>query len=296
MDLYQKNNAQMRKVLILMLAAVSATLLAAQNYFVEGTRWVESTWSTAYPQPTSGQINYYIAGDTIINGIKALKLYEGTDAEYSMSEGRLRAIIRTEGDKVWVKKSKVSNEWGLLYDFGLKPGEGCDLVRSNYYEGTNEPETIHVQCTNVRPSESHPGIEEMVIQPIIEDLVGVDPSDIFDGVWYKGIGSEEDLLTCNAMFKPVGGGAWLSEVWYKGEQVFCNNPSGIETMSTTPIPYKIKGRDLLCEPTLSADIAVYTVDGKCIYTQPASQCNYKFPHSGMYIIRANERVTSVMVR
>lgn len=285
----------MKKLKIFLAMLISSLAVFADNCFEDGTIWITIGGPEIPGASQDIRTYYYISGDTLINDVKALKLYKATEPYYLKSEGYLCAIIRTEEDKVWVKKSKESNEWGLLYDFGLKPGEGCNLVWSDFYVDTQEPKSIYVKCTGIRSSERYPGIEEMVIQPYFEEIDGETHPDVYDGIWYKGIGSEESLLTGNAAFKPAGGGSALSEVWYKGVQIFNNNSSSVSTVSAVSKAFTINGRNLSCKQNVSGNIAIYTVDGRCIYIQEASKCNFKFPHSGMFIIRNDAQVTSVMV-
>lgn len=100
----------------------------ADNYFANGVEW---SIKMAGPDidnhniPSTYDIKVKVDGDTIVDGVKALKVY-ATDRK---GDSHLEAIIRVDGDKVYTLNNYETNEWYLAYDFSLEEGDICHVSR-----------------------------------------------------------------------------------------------------------------------------------------------------------------------
>lgn len=281
----------MRNLVLIIVALIGGMAVNAENYFVDGTRWDVLSSGTSIPGGLEAEHYYYISGDTVINDVVAHKMYCYEKFDGSVSETSLCAIVRTEGDKVYVKKSKVSNEWGLLYDFGLKPGEVCKVVESTFYEKEKDPNTFYVRCNNVSASEKYPGYEEMVMESYYSE--DDDKTPLY-GIWYKGIGSDEGPLH-NGSFLLVGASYALMSVWSWNTQIFSRDISKLSTAIASK-DYRIIGRSLIWDCDEVNNISIYTTDGSLIYSQTGESGNFQFPVAGVYIIRVNGESTRTCIR
>lgn len=124
------------KKLLLFAATLLPTVAAADNYFVDGACWTteisgnDGTDGTPYCHLSGTKI----CGDTIIDGVSALKVYD----DYNLT-----AIIRVDGDKVYtLSYNGTGYQWRLAYDFSLKEGDFCEIGRFNGYCQITPP---HIQ-------------------------------------------------------------------------------------------------------------------------------------------------------
>ena len=102
----------------------------AQNYFQEGTIWKELAWSDATAEPTYYEITIKLEASA--SNPELLSLTEYYDGQF---EPRFIGYIKSEGEKVFIKQNdQPTSEWYLIYDFGLQPGEGCDIFGTYFYD------------------------------------------------------------------------------------------------------------------------------------------------------------------
>ena len=116
----------MRNIFLLIAFTIMPMLVTAQTYFKDGTTWKTrlcgtlSAYNTVYYN-TYAKLN----GTETVDGHQALKLFY---YEETKPEPQLYAYIRTDGDKVYFKPANAAEDtWYLMYDFGLKAGESCEV-------------------------------------------------------------------------------------------------------------------------------------------------------------------------
>ncbi|MDE7377048.1 MAG: hypothetical protein K2N16_09395 [Muribaculaceae bacterium] len=175
------------KKLLLILATLLPMLAAADNYFVDGTSWTMKVHSyDPNIKPNHSLSRTHIDGDTIIDGVKALKAYSGRT---------LAAIIRTDGDKVYALSYKgTGNTWHLAYDFSLKAGDVCEIGWCNAYCQPNSPgQKYYVKCTSVEPNPQYCGWPTIYFE-MFDDPECSEAEYMGAGQWLVGIGNIVDPL------------------------------------------------------------------------------------------------------
>ncbi|MBD5204083.1 MAG: hypothetical protein HDS82_04315 [Bacteroidales bacterium] len=218
---------------------------SAENMFCVGSTWtveysgVDPDPFTSGPDLLSSTAVYYTEDNAGDEG-KTLRLMERIDD----SEPVLQTYLKTEGDKVWFKSNSETNEWTLMYDFGLQPGESCEVGIISYPFSETSTATLYtVTCEGIEQDSEYPTIERMKIK--VSDKDG-NLSD--EGIWLKGVGSSTGVLT-NVYFNMVGVNATLlTEATVNGKKVYGNTGSGIEEVETeTSVSdriYDLQGREL----------------------------------------------------
>lgn len=89
-------------------------------FFTDGMEWKIVNAAVILPPPDEGLSVYRLEGDSVCDGYRWFKMYSlRNDNPVSR---RFICLVRTAGDKVYYKDQY---DTGLLYDFGLKPGEVC---------------------------------------------------------------------------------------------------------------------------------------------------------------------------
>ena len=89
-------------------------------FFTDGMEWKIVSAPVILPPPGECLSIYRLEGDSVCDGFRWFKMYYTVDA--NPESRRFAGMVRTEGDKVYYKDKY---DTGLLYDFGLKPGEIC---------------------------------------------------------------------------------------------------------------------------------------------------------------------------
>lgn len=127
----------------LFLAILSLPLVAgAQDYFKDGMEWVQCVSGTHEPNPVTVVETVTLDGDTVVDGMDALKMWVTND---KTQVRELVAVVRTEGDRVLFRNGAVTDGWRLMYDFGLQPGEGCYVCNVS-----DNLTRTYVKCVEVR--------------------------------------------------------------------------------------------------------------------------------------------------
>lgn len=117
----------MKRLVISIAMVVLPMLIFGQECFTNGTEWKMMIRSIEYQPKTSFEISK-LDGMVNINGYDAFKMY--SEYENKPDSKTLLYYVRTENDKVFFKlPDDDSEEWYLMYDFGLAVGEGCYIYR-----------------------------------------------------------------------------------------------------------------------------------------------------------------------
>lgn len=133
------------------------------------------------------------------------------------------AYIKTEGEKVFFNQYEDSSpRWYLMYDFGLKPGEGCYIYRPLNYnlKRPRRPVREYMVCKDILRDEENPEWE------IMDMVVYEDETDreISDSVrWIKGLSSEKGV-DMNNPFLLAGGGGTVIAVLDNGYLIYSKIP------------------------------------------------------------------------
>lgn len=107
----------------MLVLAFAPTLMNAQTFFTVGTSWKTELWNME-PDPKIYIQIVSLDGTETIDGYTSMKMY--SEYENDATSRKLVAYIRTNGDKVFFMNPETKTKaWYLMYDFGLKAGEGC---------------------------------------------------------------------------------------------------------------------------------------------------------------------------
>lgn len=264
---------------------------AYTNHIQDGMSWVIEVYGTqdSIPEETIKTID--INGAIDIDGITSLQMYETTNND--LSTRQLIAYIRTEGDKVFFKRADaISEEWNLMYDFGLNIGDGCYVCDLGMQRRT------YVKCINIDNNNAqYGGLETLTLVEYYDNGYCQD-YQLSTGVWLKGIGSVNGIIY-NNFFEYDGGSSRLISATYDGKSIYNFRASGIdEAMNTKPI-INIKGL-MVCVNNLPQNevVSVYTIDGKLThqYTTLDGSAYFNVPSSGCYILKYGSKNTRIMAK
>lgn len=269
------------KLGVLYIFLLSFIMVQAQTCFIEGTEWkMQMSGSPTPYYPTWLETVTLERCDD--DGTEALGLYLCRDED--ISTRKFVSYVRTEGEKVFFKiEPGADAEWYLLYDFGLKPGEGCYVYSPAFLPfDPDSNDRRYVRCTEI--VETYPsGINYMSLE------VGFHETDDYfdDGVWIKGIASLTGVLHNNT-FGLSGMGAVLLEVSCNGEKIYQRGEAGV---AATEVPEDIfirtDGRDVYISTAGEACRgAVFTVSGMKVADVQVgpSTVGVTLPSSGVYIM------------
>lgn len=287
------------KILLAISAIISITSsgqgIYDHNYFEDGTRWITEVHGGP-PFMVHRMEVTEISGETVIDGVPALNMYrsflDGTNQEPPL-------YIRTEGDKVYFLDPELyvdNDKWHLAYDFGLKPGEGCDIYSlSSRHIGGKKPYALYIQCVATTWNDLlFWGRELMIVECYTnrEEMeqggsAGFDgPLDC--GQWIMGIGSINGVLD-NNMFNGVGSAHALIEVTNNGKTLYSNGTLGIADAAADAPTMSVQGNELTVSGAAGA-VSVYNCAGNLVRTiaPGGPDATVTLPAKGIYIVRAGE--------
>lgn len=194
--------------------------------------------------------------------------------------------IKIEGDKVWFKPVAVnSTDWFLMYDFGLRPGEGCYLYFPE--KGNINPKRSYVECTATGTDQAEGTHETMTLREYKDETKCY---CLGEGTWLKGLTSYNGILG-NIGFNLDGMSSRLIEISVGEELLFKQEmpESGIKALLQPEI--SIEGDELTVKVELEGETcSIYTVEGNLITNfEPARPVSIKLPKGGVYILRIGKR-------
>jgi hypothetical protein len=273
----------MKQSLLLLALAMPFMAHAYTNYFQDGMTWRSETSGTESPEMTMTTVTTSLDGTATIDGVTALQMYETSSDAASR---QLIAYVRTDGDLVYFKRID-SDEWLLMYDFGLTPDADCTVSNINFSS------TAHMKCTAVNDSDArYNGLATIAVDEYSNDFCNG------KGVWIKGIGSTMGV-TFNSGYGLDGVYSRLIEATYNGTTVYSASTASAANIISNSITISPIGRELyIRNATANTLIAVYSIDGKqlCNLTATGSDIHVTLPHAGFYIIKHGTSATRISVR
>ena len=136
----------------MLVLAFAPALMNAQTFFKEGTSWKTERWNSEFDPKIHIQI-VSLDGTETIDGYTSMKMY--SEYENDATSRKLVAYIRTDGDKVFFMNPETkSKAWYLMYDFGLKAGEGCYVYSCEFTNAEGEPLRSYVMYTGTNTTEN----------------------------------------------------------------------------------------------------------------------------------------------
>lgn len=281
----------MKRLVISIAMVVLPMLIFGQECFTNGTEWKMMIRSIEYQPKTSFEISK-LDGMVNINGYDAFKMY--SEYENKPDSKTLLYYVRTENDKVFFKlPDDDSEEWYLMYDFGLAVGEGCYIYNPTFTINDKELYKTYLKCISITKDETSGntimGMEEYK-DDTFELLRG-------EGEWIKGISSTLGI-NYNTGFGMTGGEFRLIEV-KNGDRVFySDNTTSISKVSNAPLRYRVDGLNINLSETEPGDnIQVFYTNGALLgnFAAKGNSINISVPNSGMYILKIKNTTISIHV-
>ena len=281
----------MKRLVISIAMAVLPMLIFGQECFTNGTEW-KMMIKSIEPQPKTSIEISKLDGMVNIDGYEAFKMY--SEYENKPDSKTLLYYVRKENDKVFFKlPDDDSEEWYLMYDFGLAVGEGCYIYNPTFTINDKELYKTYLKCISITKDETSDntimGMEEYK-DDTFELLRG-------EGEWIKGISSTLGI-NYNTGFGMTGGEFRLIEV-KNGDRVFySDNTTSISKVSNAPLRYRVDGLNINLSGTeVSDNIQVYYTNGALLgnFTANGNSIDISVPNSGMYILKIKNTTISIHV-
>lgn len=193
------------RIIIGCMCVLASGEVQAFDMFTVGAQWVELLGSLGgNGQYTSWKSTVYIDSVETIEGEECLKVMEKGEE----GDSRFMTYLKTTGDKVWFMNNTDTQEWSLLYDFGLQSGEATTVATASFPTSSSSiPIEYEVVCVGIESDYDNSGIERMKIEVYDKDeydsVSDQELEPIQEGYWLKGIGSETGLIF-NVYFEMIG--------------------------------------------------------------------------------------------
>ena len=281
----------MKRLVISIAMAVLPMLIFGQECFTNGTEW-KMMIKSIEPQPKTSIEISKLDGMVNIDGYEAFKMY--SEYENKPDSKTLLYYVRKENDKVFFKlPDDDSEEWYLMYDFGLAVGEGCYIYNPTFTISFKKLYKTYLKCISITKDETSDntimGMEEYK-DDTFELLRG-------EGEWIKGISSTLGI-NYNTGFGMTGGEFRLIEV-KNGDRVFySDNTTSISKVSNAPLRYRVDGLNINLSGTeVSDNIQVYYTNGALLgnFTANGNSINISVPNSGVYVLKLKNTTISIHV-
>lgn len=209
----------MKKLFLISVALLSLNAVA-QNYFVENMRWEERRTTTSSPDFPAWTINNFLGEPQEIAGKTAFPLFE----EYENDNAGLICYVCPEGNKVY--SLNLANEWVLMYDFSLEPGNSVQVWSpANISQNRECQGPYNVECLGKETIETLAGPADALI--VFEESFLDRTRKIY---WIKGIGSSLGV-TNNCQFELDGGSTRLIRASLDGTVLYeISDPSSVQNI------------------------------------------------------------------
>lgn len=272
--------------------------LRAESVLSDGMEWVNVIYPDEPQLPESVIERVVIDGDTVVNGFDCLKLYRINPQDDKV----LVNVLRVEDDKIYFLPSTKSKQWLIMYDFALKPGEGCTFYAPPYYWNDDSEEYAlsiksYMKCVSVSESGDGSGFSSMQMEEFADEASSV---SLGTGEWIKGIGSLKGFL--NPIYLNADGyGGELLKVYNGKTLIWENTKSEVVAVSSDETLTVTKSGDN-CSIELggigeSSEVEVYSLDGTLLYHRrnTSDKCIVDIPKQGIYIVKVDQKVLKLKI-
>lgn len=275
----------MDKLKTTMLVLVFApTLMNAQTFFTVGTSWKTELWNME-PDPKIYIQIVSLDGTETIDGYTSMKMY--SEYENDATSRKLVAYIRTNGDKVFFMNPETKTKaWYLMYDFGLKAGEGCYVYSCECTNAEGEPLRSYVMYTGTNTTES--GLTAMELKEYYDETC-----DEYLGSekWLKGLASTRGVLL-NCSFGLDGMGSNLLECSNNNTLLYSRNSTQVTDIKGAELKVTVNGLSVEVSGIKSpCSLTVYSSDGALLQSKMAEAGNTKLtlPQKGIYLLKVGDK-------
>lgn len=278
----------MNRLITLMLALVSMGA-AAQNMFEAGSVY-EYLRGVPYPKK-EWKVTMTFENAGTYYGRECLALYADNLVDDG-AEHELMMVTYVEGDcdKVYYLPREDQDNWLLLFDFTLQPGDECEPYRP-FFPDWNRPRENYNHCLITcisREPQSEIAIDSDAIHFIEHNGFGESYNK-----WIKGFGTQAGVNP-NIM-GIMCGDAWMTlhkATTAEGVVVYERQEIADDTKPEDP---EVKINADIVEPG-SRPAKIYTIDGRCIGSVLSGE-NVTLKDVGIYIIKEQGgKSTKVAVR
>lgn len=301
----------MRQIII-SLALIVPILMSGKNYLREGLKWSPISGGMCAPAVERVNANsktYYTTLKQHINdeNESVLGLYdEATDSVGNVVVSNFLTAMKVDGDKVYFKPTIPGiNDWLLMYDFGLTPGEGCYIydawtTRTIATSYTNFPDKHYVKCVGL---EIHPDYPELDVMFMLISAEGYNDTGVMrTKVWLKGLFDMRGIS--DNIPDDISGGVttFIREIWQDDQPLFIfseeaigtlieksdHYEAGLHSLETAPLSIRIDGMTLTLTNTRSTEQArIYTEQGSLVGSttlMAGTPARFQLPAPGIYIV------------
>jgi len=277
------------KSFILLILAFIPLLMNGQNQFTDGMKWRTQIYGTHEPEVVKSIEVVTIEKTLDENCFNMYRSYED-----NTSDRELVAVIKKEESKVYFNPNGYkSSEWYLLYDFSLKPGEGCFIYSPLSFSEDSEPYKTYVKCIGIdekfNENWSVLRLEEYTDDSCL-NIIG-------NGSWIIGLSSLNGILY-NNRFEVDGFGSLLLEVSDNESILYSNMQSGILEITDTSIPnIKVDGLDIYISVDDDICGSIYSQAGVHIgdYKFSKTPTHIKLSNKGVYILKLENTSKKILV-
>lgn len=277
------------KRFILLILAFIPLLMNGQNHFKDGLKWHTQICGTHEPEGVKSIEVVTIEKTQDDNCFNMYRSYEE-----NTSDRKLIAVIKTEESKVYFNPNGLkSSEWYLLYDFNLKPGEGCFIYSPLAFSKDSEPYKTYVKCIGI----DEKFYEDWSVLRLEEYKDDTCLNIIGHGSWIKGLSSLNGILY-NNRFEVDGFGSLLLEVSDDEQILYSNKQSGIIEITDTSIPnIKVDGLDIYISVNNDMCGSIYSQSGEHIgdYKLSKTPTHIKLSNRGVYILKLENTSKKILV-
>lgn len=275
---------------------ISTFAILAQDiwFFKEGTKWIVEIYPDDPHEPC-------VVEELTLQSIAGaepniLALYTNLPSEYYYDAHCLN--IKVEGEKVYfhladdtcVVPTADQEGWYLMYDFGLEPGETCEVYNADAMRFHNDPSI----CKATLKYDSYAQWEEIgaFLYMYMEELPYNEK-----GIWFQGVGAWAGPLN-NCHFGYDGGGSKLVGLFYDGKEIFYNPSAAVKNITESSDFQVIKnGMNVtISSSEIDQPCYVYSLDGKLVSIIDFSVTNnFTAPASGCYILKIGDLSKKILI-
>ena len=277
------------KRFILLILAFIPLLMNGQNHFKDGMKWRTQICGTHEPEGVKSIEVVTIEKTLDDNCFNMYRSYEE-----NTSDRKLIAVIKTEESKVYFNPNRLkSSEWYLLYDFNLKPGEGCFIYSPLAFSKDSEPYKTYVKCIGIDEKFN----EDWSVLRLEEYKDDSCLRILGHGSWIIGLSSLNGILY-NNRFEVDGFGSVLLEVSDDEKILYSNKQSGIIEITDTSIPnIKVDGLDIYISVNNDMCGSIYSQSGEHIgdYKLSKTPTHIKLSNRGVYILKLENTSKKILV-
>lgn len=250
--------------------------IQAYVFFTDGMEWKNIGSPLILPPPDEHLVKYSLEGDSVCDGHTWFRMYKVYDD--NKASRKFVGLVRTEGDKVYYKDQY---DTGLLYDFGLQPGDICHIGTFSITPGRHGYQR-YIKCVENDKHDDSARWKSMSV----ETYSNPECTGVYEmpGRWIQGLGGVRGVSESNFEFAE-GGSAELVQASINGNVIFQKEDSYFNTPKDNSI---IKLERLTLDITNKkrvVPVRVYTSDGMLIYDEIVKHASISLPGDGEYIIR-----------